>query len=67
MAMLIVLLVGHNNGLDNGLGLRPQLGFNSWNSFGEQPDRWRCPLELGSRSDVFGAVPTRARFPLRLS
>jgi hypothetical protein len=34
LAALVLALVSGCGGLDNGLGLTPPMGFNTWNHFG---------------------------------
>lgn len=34
MVLFLVSIIGFAYGLDNGLGLLPQMGYNSWYSFG---------------------------------
>jgi alpha-galactosidase len=33
-ALLLAAIAAYSNALENGLGLKPQMGWNTWNKFG---------------------------------
>ncbi len=43
-AMAAVVVVRQGSALDNGLGLRPPLGWRSYNAFGGRPTQVRSPV-----------------------